>query len=33
MVKVKTQDIILDIALILFNDKGEHAVTSVDNRL
>ncbi len=30
MSKVKTQDIILDIALILFNDKGEHAITSVD---
>ncbi len=30
MPKLKTQDIILDIALILFNDKGEHSVTSVD---
>ncbi len=30
MAKIKTRDLILDVALILFNDRGEPLVTSVD---
>jgi AcrR family transcriptional regulator len=30
MAKIKTRDLILDVALVLFNDEGEPLVTSVD---
>jgi len=30
MAKIKTRELILDVALILFNDRGESIVTSVD---
>ena len=30
MAKIKTRDLILDVALILFNERGESVVTSVD---
>jgi len=30
MAKINTRDLILDVALVLFNERGEGVVTSVD---